>query len=87
MISVPNLSSNNNNDDREYNKLELVLGKWFAIDPIREMRDACFVREGVLIGAVSPPTIDASISCIHLNYKCFERARPETSFVAYWKAH
>jgi len=29
-------------------KLELVLRKWFVIDPSREMR--AFVREGVLIG-------------------------------------
>jgi hypothetical protein len=33
---------------REY-KLELVLRKWFAIDPSREMR--AFVRDGVLVGA------------------------------------
>ena len=31
-------------------KLELVLRKWFAIDPSREMR--AFVRDGVLIGAL-----------------------------------
>ena len=31
-----------------YYKLELVLRKWFAIDPSREMR--AFVRDGVLIG-------------------------------------
>jgi hypothetical protein len=30
-------------------KLELVLRKWFAIDPSREMR--AFVRDGVLVGA------------------------------------
>lgn len=30
-------------------RLELVLRKWFAIDPSREMR--AFVRDGVLIGA------------------------------------
>ena len=30
-------------------KLELVLRKWFAIDPSRELR--AFVRDGVLIGA------------------------------------
>jgi hypothetical protein len=30
-------------------KLELVLRKWFAIEPSREMR--AFVRDGVLIGA------------------------------------
>jgi hypothetical protein len=35
--------------DRVPYKLELVLRKWFAIDPSREMR--AFVREGVLIGA------------------------------------
>lgn len=33
-------------------KLELVLRKWFAIDPSREMR--AFVRDGVLIGALFP---------------------------------
>jgi hypothetical protein len=32
--------------------LELVLRKWFAIDPSREMR--AFVRDGVLVGE-SPP--------------------------------
>jgi hypothetical protein len=31
-------------------KLELVLRKWFAFDPSREMR--AFVRDGVLIGAL-----------------------------------
>ena len=31
-------------------RLELVLRKWFAIDPSREMR--AFVRDGVLIGAL-----------------------------------
>ena len=47
---------NDDNDDDEQDrdrvssyKLELVLRKWFAIDPSREMR--AFVREGVLIGA------------------------------------
>lgn len=30
-------------------ELELVLRKWFAIDPSREMR--AFVRDGVLVGA------------------------------------
>jgi len=57
-------ANNNNYDDREY-KLELVLRKWFAIDPSREMR--AFVREGVLIGAVavSPPTIDGCVNLTH----------------------
>jgi len=36
---------------KEY-KLELVLRKWFAIEPSREMR--AFVRDGVLVGE-SPP--------------------------------
>jgi hypothetical protein len=46
---------NDDNDDKDQDrdrvsyKLELVLRKWFAIDPSREMR--AFVREGVLIGA------------------------------------
>jgi hypothetical protein len=60
-----NISDNSNNDDDDDDdgqnqdqdqdqvlykyKLELVLRKWFAIDPSREMR--AFVREGVLIGA------------------------------------
>ena len=50
-----NTNDNNNNDDNQGQgqvslyKLELVLRKWFAIDPSREMR--AFVREGVLIGA------------------------------------
>jgi hypothetical protein len=35
-------------------KLELVLRKWFAIDPSREMR--AFVRDGVLIG-----------TCVHIH--------------------
>ena len=35
--------------EEEAYKLELVLRKWFAIDPSREMR--AFVRDGVLIGA------------------------------------
>jgi hypothetical protein len=34
-------------EDKAY-RLELVLRKWFAIDPSREMR--AFVRDGVLIG-------------------------------------
>ena len=33
--------------EEEY-RLELVLRKWFAIDPSREMR--AFVRDGVLVG-------------------------------------
>ena len=35
-------------DDDDYYKLELVLRKWFAIDPSREMR--AFVRDGALVG-------------------------------------
>ena len=57
-----NSTCNNDDDDQDQDqdhhqdralsesyKLELVLRKWFAIDPSREMR--AFVREGVLIGA------------------------------------
>jgi len=52
-----NISDSKNDDDQDQDqdqdrvsyKLELVLRKWFAIDPSREMR--AFVREGVLIGA------------------------------------
>lgn len=53
-----NSTCNTNIDDQDHPqdralsesyKLELVLRKWFAIDPSREMR--AFVREGVLIGA------------------------------------
>ena len=36
-------------------ELELVLRKWFAIDPSREMR--AFVRDGVLVGASSVPNL------------------------------
>ena len=48
-----NNSNNDDDDDRDQvlYKLELVLRKWFAIDPSREMR--AFVREGVLIGPFS----------------------------------
>lgn len=48
-----NTNDNGNNDDappgQVVYKLGLVLRKWFAIDPSREMR--AFVREGVLVGA------------------------------------
>jgi hypothetical protein len=47
-----NIGDDNNDDDDQDQvlyKLELVLRKWFVIDPSREMR--AFVREGVLIGA------------------------------------
>ncbi|KAI0247143.1 cytoplasmic protein [Lactifluus subvellereus] len=60
--------------------LELVLRKWFAIDPSREMR--AFVRDGVLLG----------ISQRNMNYYEFLN-EPETQekivsrFVAYWTAH
>ncbi|KAH9971930.1 D123-domain-containing protein [Lactifluus volemus] len=67
-------------DDGVYTyTLELVLRKWFAIDPSREMR--AFVRDGVLIG----------ISQRNMNYYEFLN-EPETqekivsSFVAYWTA-
>jgi hypothetical protein len=61
-------NSNNNDDDQDQDqdqdqvlyKLELVLRKWFAIDPSREMR--AFVREGVLIGSfVSSVLLDSII--------------------------
>jgi D123 len=40
-------------DDGPYTyTLELVLRKWFSIDPSREMR--AFVRDGVLIGRSVP---------------------------------
>jgi hypothetical protein len=58
-VNIDDKSSDNNDDDDDEQgqgqdrtslyKLELVLRKWFAIDPSREMR--AFVREGVLIGA------------------------------------
>jgi D123 protein len=56
-------ANNNNNDDREY-KLELVLRKWFAIDPSREMR--AFVREGVLIGTVA--VFSSYERCVNLTH-------------------
>ena len=40
-------------EEGEAYKLELVLRKWFAIDPSRELR--AFVRDGVLIGASCRP--------------------------------
>ena len=40
-------------EEGEAYKLELVLRKWFAIDPSRELR--AFVRDGVLIGAFCRP--------------------------------
>jgi hypothetical protein len=60
-----NVDGENNNDDDEQDrdrlsssyKLELVLRKWFAIDPSREMR--AFVREGVLIGTF----VSCDVSC------------------------
>jgi len=61
-------------------RLELVLRKWFAIDPSREMR--AFVRDGVLVG----------ISQRDMNYYDFWN-EPETQskivscFEAYWAAH
>ena len=46
--------------------LELVLRKWFAIDPSREMR--AFVRDGVLVGEFSPlpPSCSAFLNCVGL---------------------
>jgi len=45
-------------------QLELVVRKWFAIDPSREMR--AFVRDGVLVGASS---VTVRIRCLlHTNY-------------------
>jgi hypothetical protein len=61
-----NDDDDDDDDDDEYRdrdqvlssyKLELVLRKWFAIDPSREMR--AFVLEGVLIGAF----VRSFISC------------------------
>jgi hypothetical protein len=58
-------------------ELELVLRKWFAIDPSREMR--AFVRDGVLIGAynvfrlvlIEDPLFSSS-SCLGLvSFLCF----------------
>ena len=40
-------------EEGEAYKLELVLRKWFAIDPSCELR--AFVRDGVLIGASCRP--------------------------------
>lgn len=45
-------------------KLELVLRKWFAIDPSREMR--AFVREGVLVGASRPSIHPLVLSSLRL---------------------
>jgi hypothetical protein len=39
-------------------RLELVLRKWFAIEPSREMR--AFVRDGVLVGAFSVFSVSSS---------------------------
>ena len=59
-----NSSSSSHNDDHDDRhqalyQLELVLRKWFAIDPSREMR--AFVREGVLIGASFVAFLPSSI--------------------------
>ena len=45
-------------------ELELVLRKWFAIDPSREMR--AFVRDGVLVGASSVPDLCPCL-CVFLS--------------------
>ena len=42
--------------------LELVLRKWFAIDPSREMR--AFVRDGVLVGACVRCLPPVSVFCV-----------------------
>ena len=41
-------------------ELQLVLRKWFAIDPSREMR--AFVRDGVLVGASRSGSIVSFLS-------------------------
>jgi hypothetical protein len=48
-------------------RLELVLRKWFAIEPSREMR--AFVRDGVLVGAFSVFSVfSVSSSSLSLTY-------------------
>jgi D123 len=47
-------------DEDEY-KLELVLRKWFAIEPSREMR--AFVRDGVLVGESLSRPISSVSGC------------------------
>ncbi|KAF8501097.1 D123-domain-containing protein [Russula emetica] len=81
-----NISDNNNdNDDDDQDqvlyKLELVLRKWFVIDPSREMR--AFVREGVLIGISQRG--DANYYEF-LNEPGTQR-KIVSSFVAYWTTH
>jgi len=61
-------------------RLELILRKWFAMDPSREMR--AFVRDGVLVG----------ISQRDTNYYEFldepsMQRKIVSSFVAHWAAH
>jgi len=61
-------------------ELELVLRKWFAIDPSREMR--AFVRDGVLVGISQRDTNYYEF----LNEPSTQR-KIVSSFVAYWTAH
>ena len=80
-------------------QLELVLRKWFSMDPSREMR--AFVRDGVLVGmcffyvvcvCVSLSPGIRGISQRDTNYYEF-LDEPETqrqivsSFAAHWAAH
>jgi len=65
-VNIGDSDNNNNDDDNDDDdqdqvlyKLELVLRKWFAIDPSREMR--AFVREGLLIGAFVSILLDNHI--------------------------
>ena len=60
-------------------QLELVLRKWFAMDPSREMR--AFVRDGVLVGMCFFFTWCAYVSVYLLEYKASRSAiRITTSF-------
>ena len=77
-------------------RLELVLRKWFAMDPCREMR--AFVRDGVLVGTCFSclnslsSSLHKGISQRDTNYYEFLN-EPEvqrkivSSFVTYWAAH
>ena len=50
-VGGPSLHRKQEPDEEKPYRLELVLRKWFAIDPSREMR--AFVRNGVLLGTFS----------------------------------
>jgi hypothetical protein len=69
MKNVNDSDNSDKNDDEDQEqvlyKLELVLRKWFAIDPSREMR--AFVREGVLIGAFISILLDNHIYILFLS--------------------